>query len=72
VHSAEPAFLAPALTIDEPATTRTQLVDLSDNVESLKAELEQARAVLCGIQDQLPAAATASAAPQASPAPVDR
>ena len=63
VQSAKPAFLATALTIDEPATTRTQLVDLSDNVESLKAELERARAVLCDIQDQLPPARTASAAP---------
>jgi len=60
VQSAKPAFLATALTIDEPATTRTQLVD---NVESLKAELERARAVLCDIQDQLPPARTASAAP---------
>ncbi len=62
VHSAKPAFLAPALTIDEPATTQTQLVDLSDNLESLKAELERACAVLCDIQDPLPPATTASAA----------
>jgi hypothetical protein len=71
-NGGDPAFELTGAEVLKPGTTRTQLADLSDNVESLKAELEQARAVLCEIQDQLRPATTASAAPQASAAPEDR